>query len=149
SNALGVKLRLAATESRLGATRWTARCQRQLLGGLTPTDAACAAVLRCTRACVPGAVSVVRPVGSAHAPEYGDGGWVPHLGRAPRRPQRPRYNPTRLPRASPPPGRPPRRWASQAACSPHSTGGGTPRNAPGAPQELPAGQTLLRGHGAA
>src|SRR5438093_10657589 len=45
-NALGVKLRLAATEAHTDTPPPTARCQLQLLVGLTPTDAACDALFR-------------------------------------------------------------------------------------------------------
>src|SRR5262245_7832309 len=97
---------------------------------------------------MPGAVSIVRPIGPAHAPSYGDGGWVLRTWGAPRRPQRPRYDTTRLPLDRPPPGQ-----ASTAvgfSCGvlsrQHEWWRSAPRNDPSAYQELPAGRTPFRVH---
>src|SRR5437870_922297 len=64
-NALGVKLRLAATEAHTATSPPTARCPLQLLVGLTPTDAACDALLQRTMEFMPRSP---RPVPSAIGP---------------------------------------------------------------------------------
>ena len=97
---------------------------------------------------IPGARSVIELVGPANAPGCGDGGLVPNTLGVPQRPQRPRYDTTRLPRDRPPPGQ-----ASTAVCfscgvlsRQHEWWRPDPRNDLSTDQELPAGRTPFRVH---